>query len=175
MKRLLLFISIAVFVASGLKAQSNIKIALNSMQQKEKVSNTKQGVSATYYAKNKQQVDAIQQAFKKECFKASMILEGKNKQKNNFETLIFKSKNTQDIYTLEVIGKANAKITYLLSNIKDADHQINELTKDKNNNIRYCIPKNGYININGKHMTMKQARKRAIMSKRFPIKALVAF
>lgn len=159
MKRLLLFISIAVFVASGLKAQSSIKATLNSMQQKEKVSNAKQGIPVTYYAKNKQQVDAIQQAFKKDRSKASMILQGKNKQNNRFETLVFNSNSTQNLYTLELTGKTNAKVTYILSNTKNTDRQINELTKDKNNNIRYCIPKNGYININGKHMTMEQARK----------------
>lgn len=167
MKRLLVFISIMAFVTLGLKAQSNIKIALNNTQQngkfaallQKKSSNAKQSVPVIYYMKNKKQVNAIQQAFQKDRSKASMIMQGKNKEKNSFETLIFKSDKVQKIYTLELIDKANAKITYILNDIKNSDRQISEFTKSKNNSIRYYIPKNGYMNVNGKRMTVEQARK----------------
>jgi hypothetical protein len=164
MKRLLMFFLISVIAISGLKAQSNIVNALNGMQKDNKfmdsshmlAKNQSMKSSKTYCLKSKKQIKTIQLAFQKDRSKANMVMLGTNAKKDKMETLIYNSGNKQKIYTIEYINETNAKITYILCDIKNK----NQMYKvKKGHNMKYYIPKNGYININGKHLTLEQAIK----------------
>ncbi|MBK5722222.1 DUF5024 domain-containing protein [Dysgonomonas sp. Marseille-P4677] len=175
MKRLLIFIFMFLFTLLGAGAQSNIDKVLKEGEQNGNLTKSivyqpekkrKAPVYSTimYIKDDSCLVNKFIRAFEKDQPKASMsmVSQATKGEKIISEMLVFYSQGEQKTYSYEITDGSNAKITYIKNKVEEPEKKIDlasSVRKSDTQKMKILIPKNGYVNINGKKMTAEEARK----------------